>query len=110
MSFVSTAIHIFFHSLFDPDDIERERGVILQEIRTVQDTPDEYVHDLFYRDLWGNSPLGSPISGTFETVGRFTRGDIVNYFQQHYLGARVILAVAVFCWVTWSICPRPMLI
>lgn len=85
---------IFFHSLFDPDDIERERGVILQEIRMAQDTPDEYVHDLFYRDLWGNSSLGSPISGTSETVGRFTRGDIVNYFQRHYLGARVILAVA----------------
>ncbi len=85
---------IFFHSRFDPEDVERERGVILQEIRMVQDTPDEYVHDLFYQDLWGNHPLGAPISGTFETVSRFTREDIVSFFQRHYYGARIILAVA----------------
>ncbi len=85
---------IFFHSLFDSENIERERGVILQEIRMIQDTPDEYIHDLFYQDLWGKNPLGSPIPGTIENVERFTREDIVHYFRRHYLGSRVILAVA----------------
>ncbi|RTZ93986.1 MAG: insulinase family protein [Deltaproteobacteria bacterium] len=85
---------IFFNSLFREEDIERERGVILQEIKMVQDTPDEYVHELFYRDLWGGNPLGAPISGTVETVSRFTREDILDYFQGHYLSSRLILSVA----------------
>jgi len=85
---------IFFHSRFDPEDVERERGVILQEIRMVQDTPDEYVHDLFYQDLWGSHPLGAPISGTFETVKHFSRDDILSFFRRHYYGSKIILAVA----------------
>ncbi len=85
---------IFFNSRFDPDDVERERQVILQEIRMIQDTPDEYVHELFYQDLWGSHALGAPISGTMETVGSFAREDIVAYFRQHYMGSRVILSVA----------------
>ncbi|MBW1658891.1 MAG: insulinase family protein [Deltaproteobacteria bacterium] len=85
---------IFFNSLFREEDIERERGVILQEIKMVEDTPDEYVHELFYRDLWGGDPLGAPISGTLETVSRFTREDILGYFESHYLSSRLILAVA----------------
>ncbi len=85
---------IFFHSLFKEEDIERERGVILQEIKMVQDTPDEFVHELFYRDLWGGDPLGAPISGTLETVSRFSRDDILGYFQSRYLSSRLILSVA----------------
>ncbi len=85
---------IFFHSLFREEDIERERGVILQEIKMVQDTPDEFVHELFYRDLWGRDPLGAPISGTLETVSRFSRDDILDYFQSRYLSSRLILSVA----------------
>jgi predicted Zn-dependent peptidase len=85
---------IFFNSLFRAEDIERERGVILQEIKMVQDTPDEYVHELFYRDLWGVNPLGAPISGTINTVSGFTREDILEYFHHHYLSSRLILAIA----------------
>ncbi len=85
---------IFFHSRFDPVDVERERGVILQEIRMIQDTPDEYVHELFYQDLWGENSLGAPISGTIETVEGFKREDIVSFFRRNYLGKRVILSVA----------------
>ncbi len=85
---------IFFNSLFREEDIARERGVILQEIKMVQDSPDEYVHELFYRDLWGEDPLGAPISGSLETVSRFSRDDILDYFQRHYLSSRLILSVA----------------
>jgi len=85
---------LFFNSLFRPEDIEKERGVILQEIKMAKDTPDEYVHDLFYRDLWGKNPLGAPVSGTIETVERFTREDIIGYFQNRFISSRLILAVA----------------
>jgi len=85
---------IFFHSLFREEDIERERGVILQEIKMVQDTPDEYVHELFYRDLWGRHPLGAPIAGTVENVARFRERDVRDYFETRFLASPLILSVA----------------
>ena len=55
---------IFLHSVFDPDEIERERSVILQEISQAEDTPDDYIHDLFSLDFFTDHPLGRPICGS----------------------------------------------
>ncbi len=85
---------IFLHSLMDEKDIERERMVILQEIKMVEDTPDDYVHDLFNRICWGEHPLGFPICGTAERVESFHREQIEQFFRTHYQPDRIIICAA----------------
>ena len=85
---------IFLHSTFDAEEIERERSVILQEISQAEDTPDDYVHDLFNLDFFKNHPIGWPICGRQETVNSFSRDDIVNFFKARYRPERVIVAAA----------------
>jgi predicted Zn-dependent peptidase len=85
---------IFLHSKFDEEEIERERSVILQEISQVEDTPDDYVHDLFNLDLFRDHPIGRPICGTAATVNSFTREDLVRFFRSRYRPRRVIVAAA----------------
>lgn len=85
---------IFLHSLLDEKDVEKERMVILQEIKMVEDTPDDYIHDLFNRTCWGNHPLGYPICGTSERVQSFTRKQIEEFFRAHYQSDRIIVCAA----------------
>ncbi|MGO0122978.1 M16 family metallopeptidase [Desulfothermobacter acidiphilus] len=85
---------LIFNAAFDPQDLEREKNVILEEIRMYEDTPDELVHDLFAATLWRNHPLGQPVIGTLETVQRLTQEDLLRYYQQHYLRGRMVVAVA----------------
>ena len=59
---------------FSPDDIEREKKVVVEEIKMVEDTPDDLVHELFTQGFWENHPLGRPILGTRETVESFNAG------------------------------------
>ena len=85
---------IFLHSSFDAEEIERERSVILQEISQAEDTPDDYVHDLFNLDFFRDHPIGWPICGREETVTGFCREDIVNFFKSRYRPERVVVAAA----------------
>jgi predicted Zn-dependent peptidase len=85
---------IFLHSSFDSDEIERERSVILQEISQAEDTPDDYVHDLFSLDFFKDHPLARPICGRAETVTSFRRDDFVTFFGSRYRPRRVIVAAA----------------
>ncbi len=61
---------ILLHPLFDAEELEREKSVVLQEIRMVEDTPDDIIHDLFAAQIWGGHPLARPILGTRELVTR----------------------------------------
>jgi predicted Zn-dependent peptidase len=74
--------------------MEKERQVILQEIYTLADTPDEYVHDLFSRCFWGDSAFGRPIMGAVDTVSGFSRPLLLEYRQAHYHPERVVIAAA----------------
>jgi predicted Zn-dependent peptidase len=85
---------IFLHSSFDAEEIERERSVILQEISQAEDTPDDYVHDLFNLDFFKDHPIGWPICGRQETVNGFRRQDIVDFFKARYRPHRVVVAAA----------------
>jgi len=85
---------IFIHSLMDPKDVEKERMVILQEIKMVEDTPDDYIHDLFNRVCWGEHPLGFPICGTSELVQSFSRDQIYQFFKEHFQPNRIIICAA----------------
>ena len=85
---------IFLHPLIEVNDVEKERMVILQEIKMVEDTPDDYIHDLFNRVYWGNHPLGLPICGTTENVQSFNREQIYQFFKKSYPPCRIIICAA----------------
>src|SRR3954470_2242906 len=77
---------------FSPDDIEREKKVVIEEIKMVEDTPDDLVHELFTQGFWENHPLGRPILGTRETVESFSAGLLRAYFQQAYTARNLIVS------------------
>jgi predicted Zn-dependent peptidase len=85
---------IFLNSVFDPREIEKERPVILQEIRMVDESPDEYVHLLSGKNFWGNDPLGRSILGSPENIIRFDADLIKTYFQRLYQPDRIVISVA----------------
>lgn len=85
---------IFLHSVFDREEIERERTVILQEISQAEDTPDDYVHDLFSLDFFSDHPLGRPICGEASTVANLCREDFLRFVQDRYLPGRVVVSAA----------------
>jgi predicted Zn-dependent peptidase len=85
---------IFLHSVFDGDEIERERSVILQEISQAEDTPDDYIHDLFSLDFFSDHSLARPICGSAETVSAFQRRDFLSFFKSRYRPRRVVVAAA----------------
>lgn len=81
-------------SLLDPAEIELEKGVVLEEIRRLQDEPSDLVHDLHLEKRWPGHPLGRPVIGTEESVRGFSRDDLVAYLERRYRGGRVVLAIA----------------
>jgi len=85
---------IFLNSAFHPDETEKERQVILQEIRMLEDTPDDLIHDLFSRSFWKNHALGRSILGTEETVSGLTSETALGYRNETYRADRIIIAVA----------------
>lgn len=85
---------MFFNSTFNDLAIEKERGVIEEEIKMYQDTPDELIHDLFVQTVWPHHPLGKPILGTIESLEGITRQDILKYIEKNYLPERIVVAVA----------------
>jgi predicted Zn-dependent peptidase len=82
------------NSLIDPDEFESERRVILEEIAMHEDAPDELVHDLFYRSLWDGHPLGRPVLGFNETVGKVSRDEVATYWQGRYSPDQLVVAAA----------------
>ncbi|MPZ18240.1 MAG: insulinase family protein [Luteitalea sp.] len=79
---------------FAREDVEREKRVILEEIKMVEDTPDDLVHELFTQHYWAGHPLGRPILGTRETVEGFDPDVLRSYFEGAYVGRNLILAAA----------------
>jgi len=75
---------IVLHPRFEPGEIEKERKVIFEEIRMVDDTPDELVYDLFNKQLWPDHSLGRPIQGTVESVSAMTPEILSAYFRESY--------------------------
>ena len=82
------------HPALRPDDIEREKKVILEEIKMVEDTPDDLVHELFTQALWAGHALGRPILGEPETVSSFDERVLADFFKRTYIAPN-LLVVAV---------------
>jgi predicted Zn-dependent peptidase len=85
---------ILLHPLFDAEELEREKSVVLQEIKMVEDTPDDIIHDIFAAQVWSGHPLGRPILGTREGVNGFEREVVREYFHGEYVPPTIIVAVA----------------
>jgi len=85
---------LFLHSRFDPAEIDRERSVVLQEISQSEDTPDDYIHDLFNLRYWPEHPLSFPVCGTSDTVQALTRADFIDFLAARYRPDRLIVAAA----------------
>jgi len=81
-------------STFKAKEVEREKGVILEEIKLYQDTPTSYVSELFENLLYGDTPAGQDIIGTPETVSSFTDKDIKKYLKGHYSSSNSLLIVS----------------
>jgi predicted Zn-dependent peptidase len=79
---------------FNNDDVEMERGVILEEIKMVEDTPDDLVHEIFVTAFWPDHPLGRPILGTEETIARLQRAKIVEHYEETFQPSNVIFAAS----------------
>ncbi len=85
---------ILTDSTFDRDELEREKGVILQEIGAVEDTPDDLVFDLFNAAAFPDQPIGRPILGTPDGVAAFDRESIGGYLAHHYQGGGMVVGAA----------------
>ncbi|CAN5666725.1 pitrilysin family protein [soil metagenome] len=85
---------IVLRPAFAADEIEREKKVILEEIKMVEDTPDDLVHEVFTQHFWEGHPLGRPILGSRETVESFAAGSLHDYFRKAYVAGHMIVAAA----------------
>jgi predicted Zn-dependent peptidase len=85
---------IVLRPAFPADELEREKKVILEEIKMVEDTPDDLVHELFTQHFWEGHPLGRPILGSPETVEGFTGDTLREYFAGAYVASNMIVSAA----------------
>jgi len=85
---------MFFNSKFSEKDIQKEREVIIEEIKMYEDTPDEIIHDIFSQTIWEGHPLGNPVLGTEETISTFTRDDFLKFIDAYYVPENIVIALA----------------
>lgn len=85
---------LVLNPVFDVQDITRERGVILEEIKMDEDNPDYLVHEIFTQNFWKDHPLGRPILGTRDTVKRFDRTPVIDAYSQRFSPGNMIITAA----------------
>ena len=85
---------LVLNPVFDASDITRERGVILEEIKMDEDSPDYLVHEIFTQNFWKDHPLGKPILGTKDTVRKFERDPVLDFYGQHFAPGNMIICAA----------------
>jgi predicted Zn-dependent peptidase len=85
---------LVFHPEFDPQELELERQVIFEEIKTTEDTPDDHIHTLLANTLWPDHPLGRSIIGSAKSISDITRTQIIDYFRQCYQPNNIVITAA----------------
>ncbi len=95
---VPTALDVLSDLVLNPvfasEEIARERGVILEEIKMDEDNPDTLVHEIFMQNFWKGHPLGKPILGTRETVRSFEQNTLVRFFEQRFQSGNMVFSAA----------------
>jgi predicted Zn-dependent peptidase len=79
---------------FPKDELDRERKVLLQELSMVEESPDDYITDVFLSSIWKNHALGRPIIGNRKTIKTISRAQLLRYFKEHYFAENMVIAVA----------------
>jgi predicted Zn-dependent peptidase len=87
-------LDIFQHSKFDPEEVEKERQVILQEINRMMDMPEAWVHVLIAQLIWPDHPVGWDTAGTKESVAAITRQDMLDYIARTYTPRNTVISLA----------------
>jgi len=82
------------HSRFEPDEIEKERRVIVEELGMLYDSPGEWVHLLADEVMWGTEPLGRDVAGNRESVMGLSRETLLDWFHHYYVPSNVVISVA----------------
>lgn len=82
------------HPKLDDEDIDKEKGVVLDEILMAEDTPDDVSYDLLATNTYKSSTLGQPILGSKETVSSFTASDLSEYLKQHYTSGNMVISLS----------------
>ncbi|MCL5733658.1 MAG: insulinase family protein [Patescibacteria group bacterium] len=91
---VDIVFDMYLNPILDPEEIEKERGVIIQELNRYHDNPQRHIYDLFGKVLYGDQPAGWEIIGPKENILRFKRDDFVNYRNKYYTGPSTVIVVA----------------
>ncbi len=90
----SILLEMYAGSTFPKEEVERERGVIAEEISSYKDSPSQWVEEMLSACLWPDHPLGRSLTGTKESVSRLSRRDLLRFRDQHYTGANTIVTVS----------------
>ena len=85
---------IYLNSIFDAAEIEKEKGVIIEELNMYEDTPMRKVHDLIMEVLYGDQPAGWDVGGRKEVIQKLTKEDFLKYRSEHYVGKATLVVVA----------------
>lgn len=85
---------LVFHPRFDPEEFEKERQVLLQELSMIEDSPDDMIHDLLVESVWRGHPLAHNIIGTRKTLLGFNRDQILAHYTKYYRPENMVISVA----------------
>jgi predicted Zn-dependent peptidase len=83
---------IFLNPIFPKDEMNREKGVVIQEIKMVEDTPDDYIHELLFAIMWGDHPLGHSILGELDAINSIDRKSLIKYRETYHTKENIIVA------------------
>jgi len=85
---------IFLNSTFPEEDIGKEKKIIKEEIKMIEDIPDDYIHDLSNQTIWGNSGLGQPVLGRRDTIKLFMKDDLISHIRKYYGTKDIVVSCA----------------
>lgn len=85
---------LLLNPLFNPNDFKKEKKVIAEEIKELEDNPSEIAFDVLMQALWGDHPLGKPIIGDMKTIQGMERGQLLNYMRENYINPRIVVAAS----------------
>jgi predicted Zn-dependent peptidase len=84
---------IYLNSVFDPEEIEREKQVVIEELKMYEDSPDDLSYDTIIENVWKEHPLGHKIVGEMDTINDFSQQKIHDYMNSHYTTDKLIISV-----------------
>ncbi|MFQ5676426.1 MAG: M16 family metallopeptidase, partial [bacterium] len=91
---VGVLADILSNAVFDPAEMEKEKRVILEELNTIEETPEELIHEIFQKNLFPEHPLGFPVIGKRDNITKFNREGILTYLNENYTSERLVVAAA----------------